>query len=193
MGEPGESVEAFRPQGRRGPGETRLWQRRRLPLRRPTRRRRDRQAARPVPAEPSGALSPRARRFAAEHDFHPGRRSPVPARPAGSSKRTCASNTTNRLASRRLGEQAHRGGHGDRRRGFGDGWHGAFRRPGPAGSGGGPHVQHPRHYCAAHARVALDHRAVYAPYIGQRRRPAPDACQDQGVYRACRISTSTTW
>jgi pyruvate dehydrogenase E2 component (dihydrolipoamide acetyltransferase) len=31
----------------------------------------DRPVARPVPAAPSGSLSPRARRFAAEHDFHP--------------------------------------------------------------------------------------------------------------------------
>ena len=46
-------------------------QRRRRPPRHPRRRRRSARRRRPAPAAPAGSLSPRARRFAAEHDFHP--------------------------------------------------------------------------------------------------------------------------
>ena len=69
MGEPGESVEAFRPQGAAaGAGAP---AKEAAPAAAPDAPKADRQVAQPVPAEPSGSLSPRARRFAAEHDFHP--------------------------------------------------------------------------------------------------------------------------
>ena len=65
IGEPGESIDAFRPQGAASaPAEA-------APAASPEAPKVERQVARPVPAAPSGSLSPRARRFAAEHDFHP--------------------------------------------------------------------------------------------------------------------------
>ena len=69
MGEPGESVEAFRPQGAAAPAGAPAKEA--APAATPDAPKADRQVAQPVPAEPSGTLSPRARRFAAEHDFHP--------------------------------------------------------------------------------------------------------------------------
>jgi pyruvate dehydrogenase E2 component (dihydrolipoamide acetyltransferase) len=63
IGEPGESVDAFRPQGAVAATEA-------PPTATPDAPKVDRQVARPVPAAPSGSLSPRAKRFAAEHDFH---------------------------------------------------------------------------------------------------------------------------
>jgi pyruvate dehydrogenase E2 component (dihydrolipoamide acetyltransferase) len=70
MGEAGESVDAFRPQGAAAPASAAPTEA--VPTAAPDAPKDDRQAARPAPAEPSGSLSPRARRFAAEHDFHPG-------------------------------------------------------------------------------------------------------------------------
>jgi pyruvate dehydrogenase E2 component (dihydrolipoamide acetyltransferase) len=65
IGEPGESIDAFRPQGAAAaPAEA-------APAATPEAPKVERPVARPVPAAPSGSLSPRARRFAAEHDFHP--------------------------------------------------------------------------------------------------------------------------
>ena len=64
IGEAGESVDAFRPQGAVAATEE-------PPTATPDAPKVDRQVARPVPAAPSGSLSPRARRFAAEHSFHP--------------------------------------------------------------------------------------------------------------------------
>ncbi len=63
IGEAGENVDAFRPQGAAAPEAA--------PTAAPEAPKVDRQVARPVPAASSGSLSPRARRFAAEHDFHP--------------------------------------------------------------------------------------------------------------------------
>src|SRR5271157_437647 len=64
IGAAGESVDAFRPQGAAAATEA-------PPTATPAAPKVDRQVARPVPAAPSGSLSPRARRFAEEHDFHP--------------------------------------------------------------------------------------------------------------------------
>jgi pyruvate dehydrogenase E2 component (dihydrolipoamide acetyltransferase) len=64
IGEPGESAESFRPQGAAAAPEA-------AATTAPEAPKAERQVARPVPAAPSGSLSPRARRFAAEHDFHP--------------------------------------------------------------------------------------------------------------------------
>jgi pyruvate dehydrogenase E2 component (dihydrolipoamide acetyltransferase) len=64
IGEAGESVDAFRPQGAAPAAEA-------APAAAPQAPKADREVARPLPAAPSGSLSPRARRFAAEHDFHP--------------------------------------------------------------------------------------------------------------------------
>ena len=64
IGEPGESVDAFRPQGAAAVAEA-------APAATPDAPKVDRQVARPAPAASSGPLSPRAKRFAAEHDFHP--------------------------------------------------------------------------------------------------------------------------
>jgi len=66
IGEPGESVESFRPQGAAAAATEAA-----PTASIPEAPKADRQVARPVPAAPSGSLSPRARRFAAEHDFHP--------------------------------------------------------------------------------------------------------------------------
>jgi pyruvate dehydrogenase E2 component (dihydrolipoamide acetyltransferase) len=63
IGEAGESVDAFRPQAAAATEA--------VPAAAPAAPKVDRQVARPAPAAPSGSLSPRARRFAAEHDFHP--------------------------------------------------------------------------------------------------------------------------
>jgi pyruvate dehydrogenase E2 component (dihydrolipoamide acetyltransferase) len=62
IGAPGESVDAFRPQGAAAPAAKEAA---------PTAAPEAPKAARPAPAASSGPLSPRARRFAAEHDFHP--------------------------------------------------------------------------------------------------------------------------
>jgi len=62
IGAAGESVDAFRPQGAAAPAVTEA-----APAAAPEAPK----AARPAPAASSGPLSPRARRFAAEHDFHP--------------------------------------------------------------------------------------------------------------------------
>jgi len=64
IGAAGENVDAFRPQGAAAATEA-------PPTATPAAPKVDRPVARPVPAAPSGSLSPRARRFAAEHDFHP--------------------------------------------------------------------------------------------------------------------------
>ncbi len=63
IGEAGENADAFRPQRAAAPEA--------IPTTTPEAPKADRQAARPAPAEPSGSFSPRARRFAQEHDFHP--------------------------------------------------------------------------------------------------------------------------
>ena len=62
IGEPGESVDAFRPKGAAAPAAKEAA---------PTAAPEGPKAERPAPAASSGPLSPRARRFAAEHDFHP--------------------------------------------------------------------------------------------------------------------------
>jgi pyruvate dehydrogenase E2 component (dihydrolipoamide acetyltransferase) len=64
IGAPGESVDAFRPKGAVAVTEA-------APAASPEAPKAERPVARPAPATPSGSLSPRARRFAAEHDFHP--------------------------------------------------------------------------------------------------------------------------
>jgi pyruvate dehydrogenase E2 component (dihydrolipoamide acetyltransferase) len=66
IGEAGESAEAFRPQGAAAPAVEEA-----APAATPDAPKVERQVARPAPPAPSGSLSPRARRFAAEHDFHP--------------------------------------------------------------------------------------------------------------------------
>jgi pyruvate dehydrogenase E2 component (dihydrolipoamide acetyltransferase) len=66
IGEAGESADAFRPQGAAPPAVPAA-----VPTATPEAPKADRQVARPAPAAPSASLSPRARRFAAEHDFHP--------------------------------------------------------------------------------------------------------------------------
>ena len=63
IGAPGESVDAFRPKGAAAPAVKEAAA--------PTAAPEAPKAARPAPAASSGPLSPRARRFAAEHDFHP--------------------------------------------------------------------------------------------------------------------------
>jgi pyruvate dehydrogenase E2 component (dihydrolipoamide acetyltransferase) len=64
IGAPGENVDAFRPKGAAAVAEA-------APVAAPDAPKSDHPAPRPAPAESSGPLSPRARRFAAEHDFHP--------------------------------------------------------------------------------------------------------------------------
>jgi pyruvate dehydrogenase E2 component (dihydrolipoamide acetyltransferase) len=66
IGEAGESADAFRPQAAASAAAPAA-----APAATPEAPKADRQVARPVPAAPSASLSPRARRFAAEHDFHP--------------------------------------------------------------------------------------------------------------------------
>jgi pyruvate dehydrogenase E2 component (dihydrolipoamide acetyltransferase) len=66
IGEAGESIEAFRPQGAAAPAIEEA-----APAATPDGPKVERQVARPAPPAPSGSLSPRARRFASEHDFHP--------------------------------------------------------------------------------------------------------------------------
>ena len=63
IGAPGESGDAFRPKGAAAPAVKEAAA--------PTAAPEAPKAARPAPAASSGPLSPRARRFAAEHDFHP--------------------------------------------------------------------------------------------------------------------------
>jgi pyruvate dehydrogenase E2 component (dihydrolipoamide acetyltransferase) len=67
IGEAGESADAFRPQGAAAPAAAEA-----APAATPEAAKADPQVARPAPAASTGPLSPRARRFAAEHDFHPG-------------------------------------------------------------------------------------------------------------------------
>jgi pyruvate dehydrogenase E2 component (dihydrolipoamide acetyltransferase) len=69
IGEAGESVDAFRPQGAAAPAGAAVQEA--APTAAADAPKPERQAARPAPAAPSGPLSPRARRFAADHDFHP--------------------------------------------------------------------------------------------------------------------------
>jgi pyruvate dehydrogenase E2 component (dihydrolipoamide acetyltransferase) len=69
IGEAGEAVDAFRPQGATALASAAATEA--APTATPDAPKADRQVARPLAAEPSGSLSPRARRFAAEHDFHP--------------------------------------------------------------------------------------------------------------------------
>jgi pyruvate dehydrogenase E2 component (dihydrolipoamide acetyltransferase) len=64
IGEAGESADAFRPQPAAAATEA-------PPTPTPDAPKAERQVARPVPAALSGSFSPRARRFAEEHDFHP--------------------------------------------------------------------------------------------------------------------------
>src|ERR1035437_285727 len=66
LGEAGESVDAFRPRGAAAPAVNQA-----APAATPEAPKVDRQVARPAPAAPAGSLSPRAKRFAADHDFHP--------------------------------------------------------------------------------------------------------------------------
>jgi len=66
IGAAGESVDAFRPQGAAAPAAKEA-----APAATPDAPKVDRQPSRPAPAASSGPLSPRARRFAGEHDFHP--------------------------------------------------------------------------------------------------------------------------
>src|ERR1022692_3387479 len=63
IGEAGESAAAFRPQGIATPEV--------IPRAAPAAPKVDRQTAPPVPVAPAGSFSPRARRFAEEHNFHP--------------------------------------------------------------------------------------------------------------------------
>jgi pyruvate dehydrogenase E2 component (dihydrolipoamide acetyltransferase) len=65
IGQAGESVDAFRPQGAAGTAAEAA------PTAAAEAPKVERQVAQPVPAASAGHLSPRARRFAAEHDFHP--------------------------------------------------------------------------------------------------------------------------
>ncbi|HXP59527.1 MAG TPA: dihydrolipoamide acetyltransferase family protein [Dongiaceae bacterium] len=69
IGEAGESADAFRPQGAAAPEGAAATQA--VSTATPAAPKADRQAARPVPAGPTGPFSPRARRFAEEHGFHP--------------------------------------------------------------------------------------------------------------------------
>src|ERR1035437_665583 len=69
LGEAGESADAFRPQGAAAPANAAA--NAAATSTTPEAPKVDPRAARPVPAGPSGSLSPRARRFAEEHDFHP--------------------------------------------------------------------------------------------------------------------------
>jgi pyruvate dehydrogenase E2 component (dihydrolipoamide acetyltransferase) len=69
IGAPGESVDAFRPQGAAPPPAAAAPEA--APATTPAAPRMERQVAQPVPAAPSGSLSPRARRFAQEHNLHP--------------------------------------------------------------------------------------------------------------------------
>src|ERR1019366_7757543 len=68
LGEPGESADAFRPQGAAHPVAAAATDA--VPAS-PAAPQTDREAARPVAVAPAGSFSPRARRFANEHGFHP--------------------------------------------------------------------------------------------------------------------------
>src|ERR1035437_1429976 len=109
MGEPGESVDAFRPQGAVAATEA-------PPTATPDAPKVDRQVARPAPAAPSGSLSPRAKRFAAEHDFHPA--AVTGSGPAGRvleddlRKQYYASPRVSSLANKRIAEGMEIGGEG---------------------------------------------------------------------------------
>src|SRR5271157_2616022 len=69
IGQPGESVDAFRPQSAAPAQATGATETASAPPAAGPAR--DNAAAPPTPAAPSGAFSPRARRFAEEHGFHP--------------------------------------------------------------------------------------------------------------------------
>ena len=69
LGEAGESADAFRPQGAAQPAAAAATDA--VPTATTAAPKADGEAARPVPAAPAGSFSPRARRFAAEHGFHP--------------------------------------------------------------------------------------------------------------------------
>jgi pyruvate dehydrogenase E2 component (dihydrolipoamide acetyltransferase) len=68
LGEPGESPDAFRPQGAAQPAAEAAPEA--VPAAGPAAPTAERVAERPVPDGPAGAFSPRARRFAEEHGFH---------------------------------------------------------------------------------------------------------------------------
>ena len=68
LGEPGESADAFRPQGAAHPVAATATD---AVAAAPAAPKAERETARPVPAAPAGSFSPRARRFAGEHGFHP--------------------------------------------------------------------------------------------------------------------------
>src|ERR1035438_3015564 len=63
IGSPGENAEPFRPQGIATPAST--------PIAAPVAPKAESQSAGPVTAATAGSFSPRARRFAEEHNFHP--------------------------------------------------------------------------------------------------------------------------
>jgi len=69
LGEAGESADAFRPQGAAPPAAAAATDA--VPTATPAAPKADGEAARVVPATPAGSFSPRARRFAGEHGFHP--------------------------------------------------------------------------------------------------------------------------
>jgi pyruvate dehydrogenase E2 component (dihydrolipoamide acetyltransferase) len=79
LGEAGESADAFRPQGAAAPAPAAAATEATgaaatatpASTATPAAPKADRQAAGPAPAGPAGSLSPRARRFAEEHNFHP--------------------------------------------------------------------------------------------------------------------------
>ena len=68
LGEAGESADAFRPQGAAQPASAPATDAAPAPVEAP---KADPVAAQSAPAGPAGAFSPRARRFADEHSFHP--------------------------------------------------------------------------------------------------------------------------
>src|ERR1017187_99202 len=68
IGAPGESADAFRPQGAAHPVAATATH---AVAAAPAAPKAEREAARSVPAAPAGSFSPRARRFAGEHGFHP--------------------------------------------------------------------------------------------------------------------------
>src|SRR5271157_1552061 len=69
IGEEGENTDAFRPRSAAAPKVAAAAEA--VSTATPAAPKVDRQAARPVPAGPAGPFSPRARRFAEEHAFHP--------------------------------------------------------------------------------------------------------------------------
>jgi pyruvate dehydrogenase E2 component (dihydrolipoamide acetyltransferase) len=109
IGAAGENVDAFRPQGAAAATEA-------PPTAAPAAPKVERPVARPAPTAPSGSLSPRARRFAAEHDFHPA--SVAGSGPAGRvleddlRKQYYSSPRVSSLANKRIAEGMEVGGEG---------------------------------------------------------------------------------